>query len=131
MIEALLAKIFASKPALFVGGALGGVLLKVFWPRLRSAMGALVKRQTAGAIQSILDKKVDDPILKEKLRKATLANVELVEYLIPDRGQGADKKACVVEALRRVFPGAAADIIADVIEEAVYSSDEVFKGAIK
>lgn len=130
MIEALVAKILGSKVALVAGGAFGGVVVKAFWPKVKSMIGLHAKKFVGDQVKGLLDKDVKDPVLKEKIRKATLANVELVEYLIPDRGQGTDKKARVQEALRRVFPSLAADLIADAIEEAVYSSDEVFKGAV-
>ena len=104
--------------------------LMLFVPRIRKALGAYIAKVLGKEIKASLALGAGDPKLDEKWKKWVLATVDLAEYVIPDRGKGAERKAWVQAQLAKAIPGLAADVLSGLIEEAWESSDDVLKGTL-
>ena len=89
----------------------------------------------AGLIQKhlgqLLNLKSDDPKEAELVRGVVLAIVKLVEYKIPDKGQGKARYDAAAATLTRLIPALAGQEakISALIEDAVQRMDDEFKKA--
>ena len=106
--------------ALAGGTALSGYLAKKFVP-------GLIQKYLGIGLRFVLDPKTSDPKEKQLIHDLALAAVKLVEYKIPDSGQGGVKKEVVSALLQKVMPKAQADILSEIVEQAVATMDAELK----
>ena len=124
MIEAALAFLSTKLGlATLAGGTLAATLLG---PRI---VRPLVKKYVARELAKVLNPATANAHRRELIRNFALAAVRLAEDAIPDRGQGASRKALVARMLGKALPKAQADAISELIEEAVVTMDEELKKA--
>jgi hypothetical protein len=112
------------------------VVVSIGLPLAIKAAKAYINRD----FKNILDKSmkledIKDPILREKLKKISLDVVDLMEYLIPDRGRGAEKFAKADAALASIpLLSANPGIRKALIEggcEIMWTADDALKAEVK
>lgn len=109
----------------FIAGAMSSKLVEI----VSKSLADLVKKG-----HSVIEE-IQDPELKTLIKDAANTNVRLVEYLIPDRGKGAEKFDWVDSQLARIPALAVAPILRKkIIETAcqiMWSADDAGKEFIK
>lgn len=114
----------------------GSLLVGMAIPPLVKASVAWVRKSVdKGLDYSQMLHEVHDPLLRAKLQKVALAVVEVVEYLVPDRGKGAEKFA-KADAMMSTIPFLAAlpNLRKALIEwacEMMWGVDDTLKNNIK
>lgn len=81
----------------------GAFLAGIVVPWIIKAGSAAVSKYFGGALdKSLALEKVKDPVLRGKLEHVALAVVDVLEYVTPDRGKGAEKFAKADALLSRI-----------------------------
>jgi len=89
---------------------------------LMRAIPWAVKKYVGKALDDIFSRDTSDPIEKELRSKALLANMAYLEYVMPDRGKGAERKAYLVARF--------GEKAGPLIDELVSSLDDTLKQTI-
>ena len=111
---------------------IGVVILTIALPMLVKLGKTFLTRDLKNVLhKSMTLEQVADPQLREKLKRISMALVDLLEYNTPDRGKGAEKFAKADAALASIpLLSANPDIRKALIEDAcelMWTADDVMK----